>query len=440
MMLMEGERPSHMAFERLYQDYLINSIDEIFFEISQKIGDLMNINKKNQHIDGTKFEADANKYTFVYKARILNNRKKLFVDITESIVSMNMERGFNFPYGYYYDSKEMGYIAQYLMEVMANEDIIPVYGKGKRRTTIQKWYDKFLHYWLKLNEYEYWLDIIGEDRNSCSKTDHDATMCALKIDYYCNTGLSRPAYNAQIAVSDGLIVNAALYQRPGDTKTLIPFLVRYKEYTGEYPEIVMADAAYGSYDNYWFMLKNQMQLYAKYTMYAKKNDPKFKKKVFNPLNWKTDDKGNKICPNGQVFDQYVGDTYDESGLYLAIKQNYTSKDSCEGCKHLGECCKSKSKRRILSRNEVLNQFYEEVDENLSTEFGKELKKQRSIQAEGAFGVIKQDMGFTRFTRRGLKNAQMEFLIVCLGYNFKKYHNYRLKEEKKVREEGAKLAA
>ncbi len=79
---------------------------------------------------------------------------------------------------------------------------------------------------------------------------------------------------------------------------------------------------------------------------------------------------------------------------------------------------------------VLNEFYAEVDENLSTDFGKELKKQRSIQVEGAFGVIKQDMKFTRFTRKGLRNAKMEFLIVCIGYNLKKYHRYRLREMEK----------
>ena len=71
--------------------------------------------------------------------------------------------------------------------------------------------------------------------------------------------------------------------------------------------------------------------------------------------------------------------------------------------------------------------------NLSTEFGKELKKQRSIQAEGAFGVIKQDMKFIRFTRRGIENAKMEFLLVCLGYNLKKFHLHRLKEMKKETE-------
>lgn len=86
--------------------------------------------------------------------------------------------------------------------------------------------------------------------------------------------------------------------------------------------------------------------------------------------------------------------------------------------------------KICSRNEVLEQFHEYVDITLGSEFGKELKKQRSIQVEGAFGVIKEDMGFTRFRRRGMKGVTMEFLLVCLGYNLKKYHMYRLRQEKK----------
>ncbi|MCR1961194.1 transposase [[Clostridium] cocleatum] len=44
--------------------------------------------------------------------------------------------------------------------------------------------------------------------------------------------------------------------------------------------------------------------------------------------------------------------------------------------------------------------------------------------------MKEDMKFTRFTRRGIENVKMEFLLVCIGYNLKKYHKYRLKKEKK----------
>lgn len=432
MYITKEQTPSFMAFERLSKEYLIDNIDHIFFDISENIGKLMHIDKTIQYIDGTKFEANANKYSFVYKTRIINARKKLFSKITEEIASLNSERGFDFPYHSFYCAQEIGYIAQYLMECMVNNDINLVYGKGKRKTELQRRYDQFLEYYIKLDEYEYWLDIIGE-RHSCSKTDHDATMCATKIDYYCNTGLSRPCYNAQIAVSEGLIVNADLFQRPADAKTYIPFMERYQEYTGEQPEYPVADAGYGSYDNYMYCLTHKMELYMKYPMYAKKNEPKFKKKKFNTQNWETTEEGYKVCPQGHIFDQKRYETYDERGDYLRIIQKMGSQESCGGCPFEGECCKSKKHQKIVSRDAVLDEFYAAVDENLSTEFGKELKKQRSIQVEGAFGVIKQDMKFTRFTRRGLKNAKMEFLIVCLGYNLRKYHKYRLKMEKEERE-------
>ena len=432
MYITKEETPSFMAFERLLKNYLTVDIDHVFFDISENIGKLMNIDKTVQYIDGTKFEANASKYSFVYKTRIINARKRLFTKITEGIISLNSERGFDFSYQQFYCAQEIGYIVQYLMECMVKNDISPVYGKGKRKTALQRWYDQFLKYYIKSEEYEYWLDIMG-DRNSCSKTDHDATMCATKIDYYCNTGLSRPCYNAQIAVSGGVIVNADLFQRPADVKTFIPFMERYKEYMGEYPVYPMADAGYGSYDNYMYCLTHKMKLYMKYPMYAKKNEPKFRKKIFSTLNWKTTGEGYKVCPQGHVFDQNICETYGDRGEYLRIIQKMGSQESCEGCPLEGECCRSKKHQKTVSRDAVLDEFHAAVDENLSTEFGKELKKQRSIQAEGAFGVIKQDMKFTRFTRRGLKNAKMEFLIVCLGYNLRKYHKYRLKKEKEERE-------
>ena len=430
--LSDESTPSHMTFERLMKNYLIKDIDDIFFEVSLSIGSKMNIDTHIQYIDGTKIEANANKNTFVYKKRILNAREKLFPKITELIIRMNMELGYAFPYHYFYCAQEIGYMLQYLMETMVTTDTEIVYGKGKRKTAFQKYYDEFMEYYTKLDGYEYWLDIIGSERNSCSKTDHDATMCATKMDYYCNTGLSRPCYNAQIAVSDGIIVNADLYQRAGDTKTFIPFMERNYEYTGRYPEYPVTDAGYGSYDNYMFCLTHDIKLFMKYPMYAKKNTADFQKKIYNTINWKKNEFGFRICPNGEVFNCYLHDHYEDDGTYLKIKQLYTTEeDKCEACPHKQECCKSE--RRVISRDVVLEEFYATVDENLSTEYGKELKKQRSIQAEGAFGVIKQDMKFIRFTRRGIENAKMEFLLVCLGYNLKKFHLHRLKEMKKETE-------
>lgn len=425
--LSKESTPSHMAFERMMTNYLKQDIDDIFFEISSIIGDKMEINTDIQYIDGTKFEANANKNTFVYKKRIINARERLFYKINTTFDELNHLLNYNYSVQSFYCAQEIGYVAQYMMELMVNNGIVLAYGKGKKKTEIQRLYDLFLEYYIKLLEYEEWLYIIGETRNSCSKIDHDATMCATKIDYYCNTGLSRPCYNAQIAVSNGVIVNADLFQNPADTKTFIPFMERYYEYMNKYPKYPVADAGYGSYDNYMYCITHRMEVYLKYQMYARRNTKEFKKQIYNTLNWEKDEKGYKICPNGDHFNQYLYDKLDESNRYLRIHQIYANENGCTNCSHKEQCCKGQ--RRIVSRDVVLEEFHAIVDRNLSTEYGKDLKKQRSIQVEGAFGVIKQNMKFTRFTRRGLKNAKMEFLLVCLGYNFQKYHLHRLKRMK-----------
>lgn len=421
MWLSNEQTPSHMAFQRFEQKYLKKSIKGIFFEISAHIADLMGVDKSIQYIDGSKFEASAYKNSFVYKTRVVNARERLWGNITETIVLLNQKFSFCFPYHYRYSSQEIGYIVQYLMEIMVKEKIEIVYGKGKRKSTFQKYYDKLLEYALKLDEYEENLYICG-DRNSYSKTDHDATMMNTKYDYYNQTGVSKPCYNVQHAVSGGIVMNVGVYQTPGDTKTYIPFLKQNKEYHGYYPKWTITDAGYGSYDNYFFNLENGIELGMKYNYYAKKNDKEFKKKQYNTMNWKKDGDGYRICPSGNVFTILLNERYDEKGKYLKINQIYGC-EGCAECKNRSDC--TKSDRRTIIVNPINEEFQKKVDENLGTEQGKEMKKQRSIQAEGVFGVIKQDRLYTRIKRRGIKNVEMEIFKVYIGYNLMKFHRYHL---------------
>lgn len=421
--LSNGEKPSKMAFSRLLS-LLTDTIDNIFFEINKYlIGDIQ-INDDIQFIDGTKIEANANKNSFVYKKRIMNSRNDLFDKITNAIHRVNFEYGYNYPINYVYDSKELGYIAQYLMEVMVVGGITPVYGKGQRKSMIQRDYDEILSYYIKLMEYEYWLDVIG-DRNSCSKVDHDATFMATKWDYYNQSGITRPCYNAQIAVSDGVIVNADLFQNPADTNTYIPFMERYNEHMGKRPKYPMADAAYGTYANYMYNIKHGVELIQKYSMYNKKNDPKFKKNKYNSLNWEVNEEGYKICPNNRVFDVFLKERYEQSGKELQVKHIYTEKDKCENCPFIKAC--TKGEFRTISKNVVHEEMQAEVDKNLSEDFGIWLKKQRCAQVEGVFGSLKENAKFTRFTRRGMKNVKTEFLLVCIGHNLRKFHQYRMEK-------------
>lgn len=61
-------------------------------------------------------------------------------------------------------------------------------------------------------------------------------------------------------------------------------------------------------------------------------------------------------------------------------------------------------------------------ENIITEKGIRLRVSRSIQVEGAFGVLKNDYGFNRFLTRGESNVKSEFMLLCLGYNVNKLHS------------------
>lgn len=426
MWLSNEKTPSHMAFQRFEQKYLKKSIKDIFFEISAHLAELMKVDTSIQYIDGSKFEANAYKNSFVYKTRVVNARKRLWTNITEVILSMNQTYGFNFPYHYHYSSQEVGYIVQYLMELMVREKIEIVYGKGKRKLMIQRYYDQLLEYALKLDEYEENLSICGM-RNSYSKTDHDATMMNTKYDYYNQTGVSKPCYNIQHGVSEGLVLNVGVYQSPGDIKTFIPFMEQYKEYYGKYPKWPITDAGYGSYDNYFYCLEKGMELGMKYNYYAKKNDKQFKKKQYNVRNWQENEGGYKICPGGQIFNLLLYEKT-ETNQYLKINQIY----GCEGC---SECEKKKdctrSKRRTITINPISEEFQKTVDRNLGSEQGKEMKKQRSIQAEGVFGIIKQDRLYTRIKRRGLENVEMEVLKVYIGYNLTKYHRYRITKKCKA---------
>ena len=109
-----------MTFERLLKDYLVKKIDEIFFEL---LGALMKINKEIQYIDGTKLKADAGKYTFVYKTKIINARKKLWQKISDSIADINKNRRLGFNQNDKYCAQEIGYIVQYLFEIMKQEKL-----------------------------------------------------------------------------------------------------------------------------------------------------------------------------------------------------------------------------------------------------------------------------------------------------------------------------
>lgn len=128
----------------------------------------------------------------------------------------------------------------------------------------------------------------------------------------------------------------------------------------------------------------------------------------------------KICPTGHAFSHHQYDGYNNKEEYLQINQIYTT-DKCEGCPLKKECTKAKGEGKLI-RNVILEELQKEADQVLLSEEGKELRRQRSTQAEETFDVLKEDEKFERFYRRGRENVETEIYLIVIGFNIRKYHN------------------
>ncbi|PKK94271.1 MAG: transposase [Tenericutes bacterium HGW-Tenericutes-6] len=406
MWLTDELKPSHQTISEFMNHHLKESIETLFQELNQYIVGKEKIDTEKLYIDGTKIEANANKYKFIWKGSIGKFRDKLFKKITKQIKAMNEHyeaMGIFFPLYEIYETDYLKRILDFLSKEVEQRELSFVQGKGTRKTALQRDYEKVSEYIAKLDEYNHYIEVIGPDRNSCARTDHDATFMHMKEDYMRN-GQLKAGYNVQIGVSDEYILHLDIYQDRSDYQTFIPFLKGYHKRYGFYPKYPVADAGYGGLKNYRYLKDNEMKLYQKYTMYSKEtNDKKYAGDPKRPVNFRKDEMGN---------------FYDENKEKLIFLWH---------SKKGHDVYEVPSSKRRVDINEELWALQKEARENLSSELGIELRIQRSIQVEGAFGIIKEQMKFRRFKRRGIQNVKFEFMLTAIGYNLAKLHNkkYRI---------------
>lgn len=420
--IMDGQTPSHMAFHRFIHDDLMMPVEDIFYTLNEYIEQHDEINTDILYIDGTKFEANANKMTFVWMRATKKYREKRWKKIMERLVHFNV-----------YCAKE-GYLLRFSMlkelsfdylfhivglieGLMESKHIEYVHGRGHRKHRLQRFQEAFKEDAMKLWKYSIYYEL-AEGRNSFSKTDPDATFMHMKYDYYNNTNVFKPGYNVQVGSSDGYIRHVYISGDGADINTYIPFMKGYYKAYGEYPKKTPADAGYGSYDNYSFCKEHNIGLYMKYADYRKEKMKCTDKNRFRQYKMKRNEKGEIVCPKGHPF-IFEKQRFETRGEYTKLIETYRN-HHCEGCPLRKQCTKSK-KGRTIQRNRQWERYKEEVRNNLATEEGKELMKQRSIQAEGIFGQIKQDNDYARLRRRGTAGVKLEILLVSIGHNIRRYH-------------------
>lgn len=238
---------------------------------------------------------------------------------------------------------------------------------------------------------------------------------ALKADYYSGHGSNmKAAYNIQFIVSSGLILMFGIYQDRTDYHTLIPMLDRYKAYYDSMSVNLCADAGYGIYDNYKYMEKYSINNYVKYQAFSNERNGK------NPQKFFLKDDGDDIyCLNSKI-----GEIVSFEGTHQRIKNSKLYKFAgCLSCNYEYICRKNYKNRDDDFRRAELSTEYERLKntarENLKSLKGIEIRVNRSIQVEGAFGNLKQNLGYIRIRRRGMEKVGCEIMLMSLAANIRK---------------------
>jgi hypothetical protein len=320
-----------------------------------------------------------------------------------------------------YEAEDLTAALGWLVGEMERQELRSVYGKGTRKSGIQRHLDRLEGYLETLTRYEEDIRICGPDRNSYAKTDHGATFMRMKEDHMRN-GQLKPGYNLQLAVSDGYITAAGTFQDRDDQGTFSPMTEKLKTMYGFYPANIVADAGYGSIGNYLACQERKMRPYVKYGMYSKEKERKYQKDPYRAANMRQED-GSYVCPQGHAF-AHVGVRKRKAGNIEYQVDEYEC-GHCEGCPVKTRCTKAKGNRRI-EVCELGIQLYAEAKTLLDSDEGIRLRINRSVYSEGAFSTIKEDGGYRRLSRRGLENANLEFHLVAIGHNLFIFHQEMLR--------------
>ena len=274
-----------------------------------------------------------------------------------------------------------------------------------------------------MEEYVEKIKICGEERNSYSKTDHSATFMRIKKDYMGNDQLL-PAYNVQVGVADEYIAVVDVNQYRSDMDCFIPLMNKFYTTYGFYPKYPVADAGYGSYNNYIFCEQHGMKKYMKFPMFKKETtDKKYHEDPFRAVNFPIGKDGIMRCPNGKRF--YLQYQKNVKGNKYGRQEEVYQCEDCSSCPY-AEQCKKTDKNCTVRINRELTAMHQEVIENLESIQGALLRMNRSIQAEGTFGIMKNDRWYKRIVRRGIKSVLLEVFLVSIGHNLYKYHNKQKK--------------
>ena len=479
--LAKGQKPKRDAFYEFKGDKLTAEVlDDLNYQFLRRLKKEGLITLEALYIDGTKIEANANRYTFVWRGSInyhlavlldtidglytkyntllsendygqkyeLGNAQRFIIegmDKVRAVIEKNRKRKLTkhkkLPNNTIIEIDncsplEILKLQKNLSKIADGEGIEFVSGKGKRKSEIQQLYEELEHCGKRLMEYKECFEIMGKDRNSYSKTDLEATFMRMKEDHMLN-GQLKPAYNVQIAVENYFIIHGYVSNDRTDYNTLIPVVDKHIKAFGEVLEEVTADSGYCSEKNLLYLKQNKITSYIKLQDHEKRKTRAYAEDISKYYNMTTqvfEDELYYICHDGRELRHIRTEEKEQDG-YTQTLEVYGCAD-CRGCEHKAKCLykynpdKDPDKNKVMKINEQWEELKEESHANVQSEKGILNRQIRSIQTEGHFGDIKENENFRRFNYRSTEKVYKEFMLYAIGRNINKYHRFLHEEIKK----------
>ena len=479
--LTQGEQPGRDAFYDFINRKLTGEIlDDLNYQFLRRLKKEGLITLEALYIDGTKIEANASRYTFVWRGT-LNYHLAGLLDTIDSLYTRYNELLNENEYGQKYDlgnvqmfiiegmdkvhdvieknrkrkltkhkkisnntvieidncsPLELLKLQKNLVKIADGEGISFVYEKRQKKSEIQKLYDELEECGKRLMKYKDCFEIMGSDRNSYSKTDLEATFMRMKEDHMLN-GQLKPAYNVQIAVENYFIIHGYVSNDRTDYNTLIPVIRKHQTAFGKILKEVTADSGYCSEKNLLYLKENDIASFIKLQDHEQRKTRAYKEDIgkhYNMTYQLFEDEHYYVCHDGRELRHAGTETRKQDG-YTQTFEVYTCAD-CSGCDHKAKCLykynpeKDADKNKVMKINEQWEELKASSHANIESEKGILNRQIRSIQTEGHFGDIKENENFRRFNHRSTEKVYKEFMLYAIGRNINKYHRFLHKEIQK----------
>ena len=469
-----GKKPRRDVFYEFIGRRLVPEVlDDLHYQFVRLLEKEGLVTLEELFINGTKIEANANRYTFVWRGSInyhlaglldtidslyaeynaflkengygpkydLRNAQMFVIegmDKVKSVIEKNRKRKLT-KYKKLSNNTvieidncsplEIIKLQKNLLQIADGEGILFVHGKGKRKLGIQRLYEELEDCGRHLMEYKECFEIMGKDRNSYSKTDLEATFMRMKEDHMKN-GQLKPAYNVQIAVEKYFIIRGYVSSDRTDYNTLLLVMEKHRKAFGEILEEVTADSGYCSEKNLLYLKKNKTAGYIKLQDHEKRKTRAYTEdigKYYTMTHRIFEDEHYYICHDGRELHHLRTETREQEG-YTQTFEVYGCAD-CSGCGHKARCLykydagKDGEKNKVMKINEQWEELKEESHANIWSEKGILKRQIRSVQTEGHFGDIKENENFRRFNYRTIEKVYKEFMLYAVGRNMNKYHRF-----------------